>query len=56
MFFSMAYYGYYGSGDMMDTGEEWHKSLMALNTQLSELNNPRRLITKSKLSIKIGQS
>ena len=36
--FSMAYYDYYRGGDMMDTNQQWHESLVALSTQLSEVN------------------
>ncbi|PON88715.1 hypothetical protein TorRG33x02_154210, partial [Trema orientale] len=34
----MAYYDYYGGGDMIDTGEQWHQYLMTMSTQLSKLN------------------
>ncbi|PON44543.1 hypothetical protein PanWU01x14_266210 [Parasponia andersonii] len=34
----MAYYNYYGGGDMMKTDQQWYESFMALSTQLSEVN------------------
>ncbi|PON51095.1 hypothetical protein TorRG33x02_312300, partial [Trema orientale] len=47
--FSRAYYDYYGGGDMMNTDGQWHESLLALSTQLSEVNTKLEIMELTAL-------